>query len=42
MRLLVEGARQTFPDLLLARVILGDGEGHQLLEGHLLGDIEIE
>ena len=30
------------PDLFLARMVGGEGEGHDVLERHLLGDVELE
>ena len=39
---LVVGAGQAFPHLLLPRLVVGDGEGHELLERHLVVGVEIE
>jgi hypothetical protein len=40
--LLVISTRQRIPDLLLARLIVGDGKRHQLLERHAVLGIDVE
>ena len=40
--LLVIGARERLPNLLLAHMVVGNCEGHELLERHLVLGIEIE
>lgn len=42
IRLFLPRAGDGLPDLLLAAVIRGDGEGHQLLERHALVGIDLE
>ena len=39
---LVVGARQRLPDLLLARMVVGDRERHQLLQRHAVLGIDVE
>ena len=42
VRLLIEALRQAIPDLLLPRMVVGDGEGHELLERHAVLGIDVE
>ena len=40
--LLVVGARERLPDLLLTRMVVGDGERHELLQRHAVLGIDVE
>jgi hypothetical protein len=40
--LLVVGARDGVPDLLLTGMVIGDGERHQLLQRHAVLGIDVE
>ena len=42
IRLLVVGASERLPDLLLARMVVGDRERHQLLQRHAVLGIDVE
>ena len=42
IRLLVVGASERFPNLLLARMVVGDRERHQLLQRHAVLGIDVE
>src|SRR3546814_14431280 len=40
--LLVVGAGELLPHLLLAVMVIGDGEGHELLKRHVILGVEVE
>ena len=42
VRLLVVGARERFPDLLLPRMVVRHRERHQLLQGHTVLGVDVE
>src|SRR5262249_13727443 len=42
VRFLVVGVLKRVPHLLLASVVGGDGEGHELLQGHSVFGVDVE